>query len=158
MTIKEIIELQDTTGHLYLLRQGLFYRGYNQTAAFLSNTLGYRLFSREVKSCGGKRLFYVGFPATAKEKVFESAKKQGGVIEQSSDNVLVISGISIMYDESALSLSVQTPSGSKGKRAARREESSLAADITDFNLTGSTPMECMNFIARLQDRLNRPEL
>jgi len=71
MTIKEIIELQDSTGHLYLLRQRLFYRGYNQAAAFLSDAFGYRLLSKEVKSCG-KKLFYVGSPAIAKNKVIES--------------------------------------------------------------------------------------
>ena len=205
MTIKEIIELQDSTEHLYLLRQGLFYRGYNQAAAFLSDAFGYRLLSKEVKSCG-KRLFYVGFPAIAKDKVIESVSKGGGLMEQNGDDVLVISGITVSYDESVLLSMVKTPRVRPSKKDCIESEGNritanpvfarsvmtkqsrvhisnvdnltldcfplrktrarndgkriklLAAEIAGFNLTGSTPVECMNFIARLQERLNSPAL
>ena len=71
MTVKEAIALQDTTGSLYLLRQGLFYRGYNQSAAFLNEVFGWQVLSKEVKSCG-KRVFYVGFPASSRDQVVET--------------------------------------------------------------------------------------
>ena len=106
----------------------------------------------------GKKLFYAGFPAIAREKIVKSVKSSGGAVKQNDDNILVISGISIPYDKQALFSSASIPSGSKKKQVSIWKELSLAADITDFNLTDSTPVECMNFISLLQKRLNSAAL
>lgn len=77
MTIKEILKQQDDSGDIYLISQGLFFRGYNQGAAFLHEAFGYRILSREMKSCCG-RVFYAGFPATNAKAMTDKALSRGG--------------------------------------------------------------------------------
>ena len=153
MTIKEAIELQDTTGNLYLIRQGLFYRGYNQSAVFLSEVFGCQVLTKEVKSCD-RRVFYVGFPASFKNQIVETIVLRGGIFENNADDLLVISGITFLYDEIALSLKAKPPRRRSTRNKNHREyELSLADEIIGFDLTGSTPVDCMNFIGRLQAQL-----
>ncbi|NDV56925.1 hypothetical protein [Bacteroides sp. 519] len=147
MTVKKIIELQDTTGKFYLLRQGLFYRGYNQAAAFLHESLGYLLMLKEVKSCG-KRLFYAGFPSGALDKITEMVRKHSGTIEEYTENSLVISGILIPYNEASLLSDVRQHTCLVGKA-----KKTVFDEIANFNLMCHTPIECMNFIAYLQKRI-----
>lgn len=68
MTIKDVLDYQQRSGHIILIRQGLFFRGYNESACLLSNTFGYLIKSREIKSCGCK-VHYVGFPSSSLDKV-----------------------------------------------------------------------------------------
>lgn len=157
MSIKEVIELQDATKRLYLLRQGLFYRGYNQAAAFLAETFGYRLFRKEIKTCG-KQVFYVGFPAISKSKICEAVRQQGGTLEQDDNGCMVISGIERTYNEAALLGGVSTPRVRQPTKQRSSESSSenlrsVANEIMGFDLMRSTPMECLAFLSALQKRL-----
>lgn len=67
MTIKELLNNhQCNTGHLCLIRQSLFFRGYNQSVAILCELMGYQVKAKKVLSCG-EMVFYVGFPASVAE-------------------------------------------------------------------------------------------
>lgn len=142
MTVKEIIELQDATGRLYLLRQGLFYRGYNQAAALLNTLFNYQVKEKNVISCG-RNVFYAGFPALAEEKVVERILKQGGVMSQFEKGVLEISGIPVFYDELTLSGIVENFRHRRAEKEIHSEkEQALAVEIAGFNLLENTPLEC----------------
>ena len=54
MSIKEVLAHQQSSGNIILIRQGLFFRGYNESAYFLSKAMGYMIKSRDIKTCGCK--------------------------------------------------------------------------------------------------------
>lgn len=45
MTIKELLEHQQQSGHICLIKQGLFFRAYNQGVVLLSRLFGYQMWS-----------------------------------------------------------------------------------------------------------------
>lgn len=149
MTIKELLNHQCDTGHLCLIRQGLFFRGYNQAAAMLSELMGYQVKAKEVLSCGEK-LFYVGFPASATEKVVEKVVASGGLVVRRDEQLIEFSGVEVQYDEASLLEKVIASQPRTKAKTKNSTEKTLAEQVVEFDLTNNTPVECMNFIARLQ--------
>lgn len=145
MTVKEIIKLQRDSGNLFLHRQGLFFRGYNETAAFLHKALGYQLKVKEIKSCGGE-VFYVGFPAVSIDKIVSIVNQYGGSVEGYDISTMIISDITLSYDENTLQPEV---------KSQHKKRLNLANEIEAFNIMSHTPVDCMCFIADLQERLKR---
>ena len=70
MTIHYLLDHQQESGHFCLLRQGLFFRAYNESALLLHELFGYQIKCKESKSCG-QILYYVGFPASVIDRVME---------------------------------------------------------------------------------------
>ena len=115
----------------------------------LYDTMGYMLKVKDIKSCGCK-VFYVGFPASALDKVLSELKQQGGLVVRKDDNIVELSGISVIYDEARMNhnaveaiLKVDEIS----KLDSLKRELSLASHI------GATPIECMIFIDLLQKKI-----
>ena len=153
MNIKKIIELQNKGDQLYLLRQGLFYRGYNQAAAYLHKIMGYQVMSKESKACG-KRICYVGFPVNAFDKVKLNVREQGVKIEKKTDNSWLITGVSVAFNETEWINQTRILPQSRTKNENFTVlEKKLFREIVEFSLYTNTPLECVRFIAYLQDQL-----
>lgn len=149
MTIKELLRHQHHTGHLCLIRQGLFFRGYNRAASMLHDLMGYQVKTKEVLSCGEK-LFYVGFPASVAEKVVEKVIASGGGVVRRDEQLIEFSGIEVEYNEASLLEKTTTSQPRTKAKTQNSTEKNIVEQVAKFDLTNSTPMECMNFIARLQ--------
>ena len=114
---------------------------------------GYRILEKPVKSCP-EALFYVGFPASSLSKAADAVRARGGEWEESGDDLAIISGVNMEYDPQALAAAASQRPG-KVRTGQRRKAASLERRIASFDLTASTPLECMNFIAVLQNELRR---
>ena len=68
MSIKEILTHQQSWCDLILIRHGLFFRGYNESAYLLFKAMGYMIKSRDIKMCGFK-VYYAWFPSSNLDKV-----------------------------------------------------------------------------------------
>lgn len=152
MTIKEVIECQRSTGNMLFLRQGLFYRGYNQSAALLNALFGYRVKCKEIKSCGGK-VFYVGFPASVAGKVVEQIVSDGGTVVRVDDGLIEVGSAGICYDESLLAAKAEPARESRRATQTTGRPATLIGQIVAFDLQRHTPIDCMNFISALQQQL-----
>ena len=161
MTIKELIHKQQNTGHLILLRQGLFFRAFNEGAALLHRVMGYKI--KQLCLSGEEvGVFYVGFPANISSTVIERLTDIGGVlIDSESANIIEVQGINIGegYDVDEMQ-NLVTPSVSYPKREKDRAKAvpksvkdSVLGRLIDFDALTSTPVAALNFIVTLQNEL-----
>ena len=146
MELKELLDYQQTSGNLLLQRQGLFFMGYNALAYQLHKTMGYMLKSRNFKTCGCT-VYYVGFPSSSLDKVLLALRGLGGGIVRQDKNSVEFSGLTVVCDEFELN---QHAVASVSKCTVVNENDSLSMQILNFNLIGSTPIECMMFLDLLQ--------
>ena len=87
MSIKEVLAHHQSSGNLILIRQGLFFRGYNESSYLLSKAMGYMIKSRYIKRCGFK-VYYAGFPSSNLDKVLSVLESHGGVVVSKDDNIV----------------------------------------------------------------------
>ena len=90
MTVKEIIELEEhNTDKIYLLKEGIFYRAYNESAMRLSSSFKpYQIHSKYIKNVN-QTIYYCGFPLIVLEKLKEWAKTNGyGFAEEEKQAVI----------------------------------------------------------------------
>lgn len=156
MTTKEIIQLErDHIGHLVLHREGLFIKAYEESAFRLSAIRqeatgkplkATRRFIRPV----GRDIISVGLPVEAAASLLSSRTK---VRETSSltiyDDSIVDEATFMQWRES-----VPLKERPEGKQKARKgAEATLAQMIAGFDLAGSTPIDCQQFIVQLKAKL-----
>lgn len=159
MTISQLIERQNREEIILLIRQGLFYRGYEQGAALLHDLFGWQVKSRALKSCDAETLCYVGFPAPSLGRVLEHITAGGGNAEQLEEGRLIaITGYCRDFDREALQAAT-TPSVARPRRAAAKPTASsdtaeVLSRLRTFDVVGSTPIQCMNFLVTVQQQLN----
>ena len=149
MVIKEVLASQQSSGNFILMRQGLFFRCYNESASLLRQAMGYVVKRKYLKSCGCK-VYYVGFPWLNLDKVLSVLQSQGGVVVRRDDNLVELSGLSVVYNEAEMdALAVESaPCEEEGGG-----EPFLASKILNFNISSATPIECMIFLHSLQKGL-----
>lgn len=157
MTIKELLNHQQHTGHITLLRQGLFFRAYNESALLINELFGYQIKSKESKSCG-QILYYVGFPASVIDKVLSKMISIGGMIEQREDGYIECSGIKLSRDTDKLAELASAGMFHPVKQINVSDSAELLRDsiinrIASFDLSNQTPLQSLQFIALLQQEL-----
>lgn len=107
MTIKVLLEHQQQSGHVCLIRQGLFFMDYSHDVALLNSFCGYHIQCKQSKSCG-VTLYYVGFPASVVDKVTAKIVARGGIVVKHEDNYIEYSNIETVYDEELLKTTAVT--------------------------------------------------
>ena len=166
MTEKEVLDLQQQSGNqeLYLILIGSFLHAYGNGAFALSRVTGYRVMRKQRKQLG--EILTTGFPISQLDNVRNKIYDAGGEIEKVDEKTWIFRGIDGKPDESVISEIINPtpgpflrPSGSKrpfGSSAPKRGgELGLVDEIIGFNLSMSTPMDAMNFIAKLQQQLKQ---
>ena len=140
MIIKEVLASQQSRGCFILMRQGLSFRGYNESASLLRHAIGYVVKSKYLKSCGCK-VYYVDFPSLNLDVVLSVLQSQGGVVVRRNENMVELSEIKIVYDEVEMD------------GIAVESEQPFISKILNFNISAATPIECMIFLHSIQKGL-----
>ena len=161
MSEKEILEKQQQAGEheFYLVRIGLFLRAYSNGAFALARTTGYRVLRKHRKQGD---IVTCGFPSSQFEQVRQRLIDAGAQIEEAGEDLWLIRGLDDTPDESMV---CQEPPRAKGitMTVVSSQEPApsfpqadfgwLAEAIKSFNLSLSTPMDAMQFISSLQQKL-----
>jgi len=147
-TIKEqeLINRQEESGNevLCLMKIGFFFHAYNAGAYALARVMNYRV-ARKVRR-SGLEIMTAGFPSEKLPSVLESITAAGGRILSQTDDCVEFTGVDY------------TPDGvvviEKEKKvkvlAGSPQETDLSKIIRSYDLSRSTPIDAMLFIAKLQ--------
>ena len=175
MTVKEIVAMElSNTESIYLLREGLFYRAYNQSAMRMVLYLkAYKVNHKFVKTVQ-QEIFYIGFPSASLSSIKSLAIDKGfQVVEPADSNELVgssivINGILGMEEDypawiaCQLKPAVLVPESSLDDDSvhcpetvslAQEREYNVIKQIEDFCIENATPMEALLFINQLKQRI-----
>ena len=90
------------------------------------------------------------------KEVLSELKQQGGLIVRKDDNIIELSGISVVYDEAQMNINaveVISKVDKVSKLDKSKKELSLSSHILNFKLSGATPIECVIFIDLLQKKI-----
>lgn len=149
MTEQELIGMQEANGNqtFYLMKVGLFFHAYNAGAYALARVTGYRVKRKKRKK--GKEVLIAGFPAGCLTAVMDKLRNAGGTVVSQTELWIEFTGIDGSEDKSFVDplLACQEIKEIKNKGIAER--------ILSFNLSDSTPLEAMNFIASLQKEVKK---
>ena len=163
MTEKDVLDLQEKSGNreFYLMLVGKFLLAYGHGAFALSRATGYRVMRKPRKDGS---VITCGFPIERFETVLLRVRDAGGQIEPLEQRLYRFCGLDGTPDERMVC---------EQKSAVRRKAAELALDLEpapaglggswlvdsllSFNLSMSTPLDAMNFIARLQQRLRQTD-
>lgn len=153
MTEKELIDRQKEYGdkHFVVTRSGKFFSAYDCGAFALARATGYRVMRRPRK--GGNFVLTAGFPESRLAKVLEQITEAGGKIERQGENNFIFSGVDGSAGESLVSEQTLTKKKQEKNKATKHAEDNLRSIILSFDLLHSSPMEAMDFINDLQQRI-----
>lgn len=157
MTIKELLEHQQQSGNICLIRQGLFFRAYNQGAALLNSLCGYQIRCKQSKSCGAV-LYYVGFPASVVDKVTAKIVEQGGIVVKHEDNYIECSNMETVYDEERLKTTAVLSTARVKQGNTHTVIDSTIEAIKHFDTLNATALGALQFIDQLQKQLNEKKV
>ncbi len=162
MGVKELIQKQESTGHIFLIRQGLFLRGYNEGALMLEKLLGYKAQRMYLKTCKTE-VCVAGFPSSNLDRVIATVERAGGAVADQTDGVVEICGLNypctpeiiLRYKEKEKFMS--SASVEKHCRAPDLPlpetlpyERIVAQRVLSYNLSDSTPLEALLFLNSIQ--------
>ena len=153
MTEKELIDRQQEYGdkHFVVTRSGKFFSAYDCGAFALARATGYRVMRRPRK--GGHFVLTVGFPESRLENVLLQIIEAGGKIERQGENDFIFSGVDGSAEESLVSEQTQTKKKQEKNGQTKNADDNLYSIIRSFDLLHSSPMEAMDFINDLQQRI-----
>lgn len=147
MTEQELIakQQQSDNGTTYLMKVGMFFHAYEAGAFALARASGYRVKRKARK--GGREVLVAGFPADSLNAVIVKLETAGAVVIRHSDTFVEMTGLDgtfdgSLVDEPKVIVTVQPDAEVEWKRK-----------ILSYNLSGSTPLEAMNFLAEAQGEL-----
>lgn len=147
------------SGHIIMIRQGLFFRAYNQGAFILHSVMGYAVKQGTLIGLSTP-LFYVGFPAISADKVVSSLSNLGGVVVDQNDRFIEVKQVALntKYDISAMHILV-SPSTKRVKLKDSKKSNcvkkSISQQILSFDTLKATPIESLNFIVYLQNEIKQ---
>lgn len=141
MNEQEIIAKQEESGNtlLYLMKVGMFFHAYGTAAYALSHVAHYRVIEK-LRRHG--KLVTAGFPVSRLSHVIETIKGAGGKVNVVSDNMVEFSDVDISTVKA---------------EHQHDEKGNILKTIRDYDLSNSTPLGAINFIARLQEELKNKE-
>lgn len=153
-----LIKQQAATGIL-LLREGLFWRGYEQSAFLLHRLFGFKPTRKFVKRVG-QDVVSVGFPAQSLSKYFPEVQPDGReILCEVQGEAMAFSEQDYMAWKASLPLRESKPAGHNedgqyadtARHADNCDIQRLLDRIRAFPLERSTPIECMNFVAEIKE-------
>jgi hypothetical protein len=144
-TIKEqeLINKQEESGNevLCLMKIGYFFHAYNAGAYALARVMKYRVRKKVRRS--GLKMITAGFPIDNLPSVLELIKAAGGKILSQTDDWIEFTGI----DCTSEGIVVMEP---EKKVKLEPQDTAVVEAIRSYDLSRSTPLDALNFIAKLQ--------
>lgn len=151
MTEQELIKKQEEGGNstLYLMKVGMFFHAYEAGAFALARLMHYRVKRKARK--GGREVLVAGFPADRLAVVAERIVAAGGKVLSQTDTWVEFAGLDATSDDglvddvpAAINKTVPVDSSDKWKQK-----------ILDYDLSCSTPLDALNFLAACQSELRK---
>ena len=150
-TISEIVDKENgNKNNIYLYKEGSFWKAYEHSAyLFVKNIRAYQTKLRFYKNID-MEIISIGFPDVALAGIMEKAK----VMAQHETQVTLELDNEMILDDFAAWKS-QTPLSEmpKSKNEPKELTGSVLEAIRSFPLANATPLQCMQFIAEMQNRL-----
>ena len=144
-TIKEqeLINRQEESGNevLCLMKIGYFFHAYNAGAYALARVMKYRVRKKVRRS--GLEMITAGFPTDNLPSVLELIRAAGGQILSQTDDCIEFTGI----DCTSEGIVVLEP---EKKVKLEPQDTAVVEAIRSYDLSRSTPLDALNFIAKLQ--------
>lgn len=156
-----LIKQHSTQGGVLLLHEGLFWRGYEQSAYMLHRMFGFKPTKKFIKRVG-QEVVSVGFPMQSLSKYFPNVQPTcNEIVCKVAD--MTCSEQDFAAWKSALPLHESKPATHSDDRQDRgtvqpmdgNDIQRLIEKIRAFPLERSTPIECMNFVAKIKEIANR---
>lgn len=157
MTSKEIIALESgNTCCIRLYREGLFWRAYERSAyALCTRVHPFKAMKRQLKVLGGETLVVAGFPVSSEDRYLQELSLSEKM-------------------ESSITIALDTPmdladfgkwkNGLPCKQAdatatchTREPPETVVSMLRGFDVAGSTPLDCMMLVSRLQQMVRQSE-
>lgn len=155
MGVKEKIAQElNNANSIYLLKEGIFWRAYNQSAMrFVNNMKPLKIIRKYIKKAG-QEIFYCGFPESSLDNIREKAIEKGFQITEINDKKIVISGVSAEEDyKNWMKNQPACLNESVVQYAKRNTPDNIIQQIQNYPLENATPMETMLFIQKLKQSI-----
>ncbi len=149
MTMQEKINFSAQPKKVYLFKEGLFYKLYNQNAMWFTNHIkAYNVNSKFVKTVK-QNVYSIGFPQTvlAKHTALSNLKQmqdKGGYLCYQIDTVV---------NEQAYANWCYTVTTTQAKVQTNTTSQSIVQQLKAFDVANSTPMQALEFVANLKTLL-----
>lgn len=157
MTEQELIKKQEEGGNetLYLMKVGMFFHAYEAGAFALARVMHYRVKRKPRK--GGREVLVAGFPADHLPVVAERIRAAGGKVLTQTDTWVEFAGLDCTAD-AALVDEPKAVNAGKPQTATEDKADEWKRKILSFDLSQSTPLQALNFLASVQNELKSPLL
>jgi len=163
MGVKEKIAQElNNENSIYLLKEGIFWRAYNQSAMrFVNNLKPLKIIRKYIKKVK-QDIFYCGFPESSLADIRERAVEKGFQITETGDKKIVISGVSAEEDyknwmENQKQAPPNLPKGEAVIGEFLKKENSTGSNIIQqiqqYPLENATPLETMMFVQKLKQSI-----
>lgn len=152
MTERELIAKQEAGNNktLFLMKVGMFFHAYEAGAFALARLMHYRVKRKARK--GGQQVLVAGFPVERLPVVAERIKAAGGKVLTLTDTWVEFAGPDCTAD-AALVDGPKTVAVDKSQTATERKADGWKQRILNYDLSQSTPLQAMNFLADVQTEL-----
>lgn len=156
MGVKEkIVQELTNENSIYLLKEGIFWRAYNQSAMrFVNNLKPLKIIRKYIKKVK-QDIFYCGFPESSLNDILKKAVEKGFQITETGDKKIVISGVSAEEDYKNW-MRNQKPLSPLGIGESVKKENdfdNIIQQIQQYPLENATPLETMMFVQKLKQSI-----
>ena len=154
MNTQKKIELAANTRQLSLHKEGIFYKLYNQQAMlFTENIKPLKIKVKFIKAVS-QQVYSCGFPVTIIEDVKKQLSSIGGDID-ASEKLLTVADINWKKEgDYSKWCKEQKQAEVPVEKKSGTTMTNIEKQIVEFQVIRKTPMEAMNFIVELQEKLN----
>lgn len=147
--MQEKVSLAAQPNRLYLFKEGMFYKVYNQNAMwFVNHIKAYKVSSRFIKTVN-QDIFSIGFPVSNLQKLQQQLKSIKAVIQQTTAHYVTYTIPHAIEKTNYLAWCKQHTNGN----ANTISTATLKQHIQGFDLANKTPMQALEFISKLQKEL-----
>jgi DNA mismatch repair ATPase MutS len=151
MTESEVIAEQAKGNSCFLIKIGMFYHAYNEGAYALAKITGYKVKTKQRKRLG--TIYVLGFPISQLPKIITKIKENNGNITRNTDDVVEFEGI----DTSVTSVEVVAAENTYVESEKYDVKEMVLRELREYDLSNSSPMDAINFIAKLKRKLQRKD-
>jgi len=151
MTIKEILEIESTnTSRINLFKEGIFWRVYQKSAYFFTKQIKDLKVLKKFYKIVNCEVVYAGFPDTILPKIQEVVQSKRFKFQSHNEKYCSILNFEVdnNFEQwfQSLSLFQKTISVTDG---------GIIQKIKEYPVFTKTPLETVQFVAEIQERLNK---
>jgi len=172
MTVKEKITIAEDVNQLVLFKEGIFYKSYNKHALFfVAHIKPFKVSVNYVKAVK-QEVFSIGFPVTAFNTAPKKIKEKNEAIVikdkiialgakiELFENKIVVKNINcvsdIIYNKWCLQqkgLNLLEKQQQLHKKESVQNYEQLKESLLSFKIGSSAPLQAMNFLVELQEKI-----